>query len=70
MFRNLFRSGRGRGEGSNRGRGQGLGRGNKPGSGPSGECVCPKCGYQMTHQVGQRCMDLPCPKCNTMMVRK
>ncbi len=49
--------------------GRGLGRGNKPGSGPTGKCVCPKCGHALTHQVGQRCMDIACPKCGTKMVR-
>ena len=58
MFRRSKNSGRGRG------------RGNKPGSGPDGVCVCPKCGHQIKHSIGQRCMDITCPKCSTKMVRK
>jgi DNA-directed RNA polymerase subunit RPC12/RpoP len=52
-----------------RGSGRGRGQGNKPGSGPSGKCRCPKCGYEVNHQVGQRCMDLACPKCGTKMLK-
>jgi len=58
MFRRLFQGGRGQG------------RGTKPGSGPSGNCVCPKCGYKIPHQVGKRCMDIPCPKCGAKMARE
>jgi hypothetical protein len=46
------------------------GGGNQPGSGPGGNCVCPKCGNCIPHQVGQRCIDLACPKCGTKMVRE
>jgi len=63
MFDRLFRSGRGQGKG------RGLGGGTKPGAGPTGNCICPKCGYKTTHQVGERCIDLACPKCGTKMVR-
>jgi hypothetical protein len=68
MF-NLF-SRRGRGQANADGMGRGRGGGNKPGSGPSGQCVCPKCGHKMSHQVGQRCFDLHCPKCGARMVRE
>jgi len=51
-------------------KGRGLGRGTKPGSGPVGDCVCPKCGYKVKHEVGQRCVDISCPKCGTKMVRE
>jgi len=68
MF-NFFRGGRGRRTSGDQGRGRGMGGGTKPGSGPSGNCVCPKCGYKMGHQIGQRCVDLTCPKCGTPMVR-
>jgi len=67
MFNNLFRRGRPR-MGSDQGRG--LGKGTKPGSGPRGDCICPECGNKFQHQVGQRCMDLNCPKCGTPMVRE
>ncbi len=77
MLDRIFR-GRGQGAGS-RGRGQGAGRsgegmgrggGTKPGSGPSGACICPSCGERIPHQIGQRCMDIACPKCGTKMVRE
>jgi len=65
------RRGGGQGAGFGRGGGgMGRGGGNKPGSGPVGNCVCPKCGHRITHQVGQRCLDLTCPKCGTQMVRE
>jgi len=54
----------------NSGRGRGLGGGNKSGAGPAGYCVCPKCGHKSKHQVGQRCMDITCPKCGTPMIRE
>jgi hypothetical protein len=65
MFSRLFRGGRGLGEG-----GRGRGGGNKPGSGPGGDCVCPKCGFKTPHGAGQRCMDITCPKCGTHMVKE
>ena len=68
----MFNSGnRGQGgRGGNRGQGRGIGGGNNPGSGPTGNCVCPKCGYKVEHQVGQRCMDLTCPNCNIRLIRE
>jgi len=66
MFNRLFRRGR---PGRQSDLGRGRGQGNKPGSGPSGNCVCPKCGTVVNHRVGQRCMDIPCPKCGTPMAR-
>lgn len=68
MF-NYFRRGRNRRGTDEQRPGRGMGSGTKPGSGPSGDCLCPKCGYKMTHQIGQRCMDFTCPKCGTKMVR-
>ena len=58
-------SGRGIGKG-----GGGAGRmgGNRPGAGPSGECVCPNCGARAPHQVGAPCYNLSCPQCGTKMV--
>jgi DNA-directed RNA polymerase subunit RPC12/RpoP len=32
-------------------------------------CVCPNCGEKLPHQVGQRCLDIICPKCGAKMVR-
>jgi len=69
MLNRLFRS-RGMGGGRAGGQGRGAGGGNKPGAGPSGNCVCPKCGYKLSHQVSKRCMDQTCPKCGTQMVRE
>lgn len=65
----MFKRGPGGGRGQG-GRGQGRGGGNRPGSGPGGNCVCPKCGHKVPHQVGQRCLDIPCPKCGTSMIRE
>lgn len=62
--------GRGQGQGRGQGRGRGRGGGNKPGSGPSGNCVCPQCGHTTTHRVGERCMDISCPKCGIKMIRQ
>ncbi len=62
-------SGSGRGRGNSGGEGKGKGGGNKPGSGPAGNCICPKCGKQSPHVPGQRCMDQTCPDCGTKMTR-
>ncbi len=66
---NDFLSRRGRGLGRSNALSRGRGGGNKPGSGPSGRCVCPNCGYSSKHKVGQRCMDINCPKCGTPMIK-
>lgn len=54
------------------GRGSGRGRlgGNRPGAGPSGNCVCPVCGAKVPHQAGVPCYSVTCPKCNVKMVRE
>jgi hypothetical protein len=74
MLDRLFRRRGGSGRGSRGGQGQGAGRGggsgDKPGSGPGGSCICPKCGHRIAHKVGQRCLDLTCPKCGTKMTRE
>lgn len=70
MFRNIFRGRGQQGRGGGGARGIGRGGGTKPGSGPSGNCVCPNCGYKMPHGIGQRCIDMSCPKCGTKMVRE
>jgi hypothetical protein len=64
------RSRRGQGRGTGAGQGRGRGGGDKPGSGPGGNCVCPKCGHREPHITGQRCLDLACPKCGTKMTRE
>ncbi|UZE94087.1 MAG: hypothetical protein IB618_00730 [Candidatus Pacearchaeota archaeon] len=60
----------GRGAGAGAGRGQ-TGRGRMGGfaAGPGGECVCPKCGYRMSHQIGIPCYQQKCPKCGSAMTR-
>jgi len=40
------------------------------GQGPGGECVCPQCGYTISHQRGVPCSDLKCPKCGLGLNRK
>lgn len=69
FLRNRFGQGGGQGGGQNTGQGRGRGGGNKPGSGPSGNCVCPKCGKKVPHMAGQRCVDQVCPDCGTKMIR-
>ena len=65
----------GRGSGQKPGGGQDLGRGGRgrqPGGfglGPSGECICPKCGTKVPHQTGIPCYEQRCPKCGTPMTR-
>ena len=40
------------------------------GKGPSGYCVCSKCGYKISHQKGIPCSDLKCPKCHIKLIRE
>jgi predicted DNA-binding protein (UPF0251 family) len=60
-----------------RGRGFGMGRGFGSGgrmggfaAGPSGNCVCPKCGYKEQHQLSMPCYQKKCPKCGSPMTRE
>jgi len=39
------------------------------GKGPSGYCVCEKCGYKVLHQRGIPCSTIKCPNCNTNLKR-
>lgn len=41
-----------------------------PGWDVGGECICPDCGYTMTHKRGVACYELTCPKCGAQMIRK
>ena len=63
----------GQGQGQGRGVDQGLGRGTRggtrPGAGPGGDCVCPNCGEQVSHQAGVPCFSVKCPKCGQSMAR-
>lgn len=38
--------------------------------GPGGECVCPKCGYKITHQPRTPCSSLECPNCQVKLERQ
>ena len=59
-------SGGHRGFGRGYGRGHGAGRG----MGPSGYCICLKCGYRVAKQPGVRCMDMRCPNCGAVLIRE
>lgn len=47
------------------------GRGRMGGSaeGPSGECVCEKCGHKVSHERGVPCYQRKCPECGAAMTR-
>lgn len=63
--------GAGQGAGAGRGAaGRGRGGGNRPGSGPGGNCVCPKCGAVTTHQRGVPCAQISCPECGEPMIKQ
>jgi hypothetical protein len=64
MFNRIFRGAGGQGQC------RGKGGGSKPGAGPAGNCICPKCGYREAHIVSERCIDQTCPKCGTRLVRE
>ena len=55
--------GGGFGRGGRRGLGGGFARG------PGGECLCPNCGHQEPHQLGEPCYIKKCPKCDAPMMR-
>jgi len=71
-----FKMVKGRGLGLGRGLGRGMGaRGGKGrmggfAAGPSGNCICPKCGHKEQHQIGVPCYQQKCPKCQTKMTRE
>jgi len=69
MFKRLF-LGRGGGRGSSGTGGVGRMGGDRPGAGPGGECLCPRCGYTAPHAAGQPCYKMKCPQCGTKMTRK
>lgn len=63
------------GSGVNMGTGRGLGRGGGRGrnqgtaQGQGGNCVCPSCGFRMSHNRGVPCYNIRCPKCSSVMSR-
>ncbi|MBN1893856.1 hypothetical protein JW906_05155 [bacterium] len=63
-----FGQGAGTGRGMGR-RGTGFGKGQRPGAGPGGQCVCPKCGARVAHQPGVPCTEMLCPQCGQAMTR-
>jgi uncharacterized protein len=72
-FKMAVQRGRGLGAGRGMGRGQGLGGGGRMGgfaAGPSGNCVCTKCGYKESHTTGVPCYQKKCPKCGSAMTRE
>jgi Na+-translocating ferredoxin:NAD+ oxidoreductase subunit B len=63
--------GEGSGSGSGRGMGGGYGRNRTNlGLGPSGNCVCPKCGTEVSHKRGVPCYEMKCPNCGSTLARK
>jgi uncharacterized protein len=66
-------AGRGMGQGAGKGIGRGMGGGGRMGgfaAGPSGNCICPKCGYKEAHATGVPCYNRKCPKCGSQMTRE
>ena len=51
------------------GRGSRMG-GTRPGAGPGGNCVCPRCGEKVPHKQGAPCYSVNCPKCGSKMARE
>ncbi len=43
---------------------------NEQGKGPTGNCICDKCGYKIKHQRGKPCSELKCPKCKINLKRE
>ncbi|AAM03612.1 TPA: hypothetical protein HA338_08790 [Methanosarcina acetivorans] len=61
--------GRGPGVGTNREiRGRCRSKGGT--GGPEGTCICPECGYEVSHRPGVPCIETKCEECGTPMVRK
>lgn len=66
----VYKMVKGRGLGTRRMAGaRGRGRMGGFAAGPGGQCVCPKCGHKVQHQVGVPCYQQKCPKCGSPMTR-
>ena len=59
-------TGRGIGRSTRRGRGR---MGGPFAAGPGGNCICPNCGHNEPHIVGQPCNQKICEKCGAKMTR-
>jgi len=58
------------GQGPMTGRGVGrMGQRGGVGAGPTGYCICSKCGEKIAHSTGIPCTSITCPKCGTLMRR-
>ncbi len=68
VYKMVTRRGVGRGIGIGRTAG-GRGRMGGIAAGPNGECICPKCGATVLHQIGIPCTQQKCPKCGSRMTR-
>ena len=44
--------------------------GTRAGAGPSGNCVCPRCGNKVPHRQGLPCYSIDCPECGNKMARE
>lgn len=51
-----------------RGKSHGFGQG-QHGKGEGGYCICPQCGYSVSHEAGMPCKSIICPECNVPLLR-
>ena len=71
-----FGGGRGRGHGQGRGRGRHLHHGEHHHDddhlhmGPTGYCICPKCGKRYEKIAGVPCTEMRCEECGSALVRE
>lgn len=58
------------GRGIKRGGGNRREQRGSSGLGPSGICICVKCGYTSPKEMGVPCMDSKCPECGAVLFRE